>query len=920
VCNALGALPGALFDALTLVEQLDLSLNGLRGLPASIDKLTALTSLDLRSNRIGAEGAQALKGLTALTSLDLGGNGIGAEGAQALKGLTALSLDLGGNDGIDLSPLKTLPRLESLTLHSCTVAEAPPDLWDAVALKNVRAQGCVLPGDIPAALLSQSHDDNCLPRLRAYYHSLAGAGAVTSRDVKVMLLGNGRVGKTKLRRRLEDNVWDPSTESTHGVHIGAATLPAAAGGTPPQTPLKIWDFGGQDIYLGTHALFLRSRAIFPVLWAPESEPTANPTHIWNETEHENFPLGYWVRYVENMAGTASPLLLVQSQCENEAQRTWKSPVDEALWQPFQFKRPYIPYSARTDYGRELLTEGLQSAVAELDRQRPGDRLPASWAKVKAHIEVLRASDQKLPVAERKFRTTSLADFADVCGRIGRLKDEGSVDALLRVLHDYGTVFWREGWFKDLIIIDQQWALGAVYSVLDRDSGVFRYLRDERRGRFTQLELDALLWGKAGHTGDEQRVFIEMMLACGICFVLRPERGEGDERIPAVYLAPDLLPARRDRPGVLADRWEPALATERALFRFAFLPPGLLRGLMAGLGEAAGDTGEYWREGFFLFDGETGARLLVEETRNTDWSGTVGLSTQKGEARELLARISAMVLDQVRRLGVSEVEPTLPDGLTRAELEERRQRSYSGYRLRDARDANEGRHAPAPSEAPKRPAADSPTEKAAKAPIAAAIEPGTGDECYISYKHGDATAEGQKRQETFEALLARLRALDLTPVWDASELRNNDSIEDFEKRIARGDKVAIVLSDGYLQSRFCVAEIVALHAHCLESREEWRRRVRVVRVAGTPLAPEDWGACALYWQRQADKLEGQIDALKKSTEALALRQERENYIDFARKLPAILKTISDTLHIHDLARLNELEFASAQPVSAATRVG
>src|ERR1700736_5707384 len=31
MCNALGALPGALFDALTRLEQLDLAFNGLRG-------------------------------------------------------------------------------------------------------------------------------------------------------------------------------------------------------------------------------------------------------------------------------------------------------------------------------------------------------------------------------------------------------------------------------------------------------------------------------------------------------------------------------------------------------------------------------------------------------------------------------------------------------------------------------------------------------------------------------------------------------------------------------------------------------------------------------------------------------------------------------------------------------------------------
>ena len=72
VCNAFGALPGALFDALTRLERLDLAPNRLRGLPVSIANLAALTSLDLRSNDvIGAEGARALKGLVNLTSLSL---------------------------------------------------------------------------------------------------------------------------------------------------------------------------------------------------------------------------------------------------------------------------------------------------------------------------------------------------------------------------------------------------------------------------------------------------------------------------------------------------------------------------------------------------------------------------------------------------------------------------------------------------------------------------------------------------------------------------------------------------------------------------------------------------------------------------------------------------------------------------------
>jgi hypothetical protein len=35
--------------------------------------------------------------------------------------------------------------------------------------------------------------------------------------------------------------------------------------------LNLWNFGGQDIYHGSHALFLHGRAIFLVLWTPALE-------------------------------------------------------------------------------------------------------------------------------------------------------------------------------------------------------------------------------------------------------------------------------------------------------------------------------------------------------------------------------------------------------------------------------------------------------------------------------------------------------------------------------------------------------------------------------------------------------------------------------------------------------------------------
>ncbi len=63
----------------------------------------------------------------------------------------------------------------------------------------------------------------CLERLRAHFRDLkVGESEIT--DFKLMLLGNGRVGKTQICRRLQGQDYDETVPSTHGVKIDAAQL------------------------------------------------------------------------------------------------------------------------------------------------------------------------------------------------------------------------------------------------------------------------------------------------------------------------------------------------------------------------------------------------------------------------------------------------------------------------------------------------------------------------------------------------------------------------------------------------------------------------------------------------------------------------------------------------------------------------
>jgi internalin A len=536
VRNALGALPGALFDALTRLEQLDLALNDLRGLPVSIAGLTALTSLNLAFNRIGPEGAQALKGLVNLTSLDLGNNGIGAEGAQALKGLVYLtSLDLSNNrigdegaqalkglvnltslslednhigaegvqaltDLVNLTSLslarneigdegaqalKGLVNLTSLSLednhigaegaqalkglvnltsldlwnnrigaegaqaltglvnltslklyYNAIGAEGAQalkglvnltslDLWNnhigdispLVSLRNLRKinlsenhldhdvsafwmlpslreailHDTNLPG-VPVEILSKNNFDNCLERLRAHLADLTGDD-VSVGDVKFMILGNGRVGKTQICRRLRGESFDEAVPSTHGIQISTQSFAQQVSDTP--VTLKLWDFGGQDIYHGTHALFLKSRAVFPLVWTPKSE--AEQFHTHGGFTFRNQPLAYWLAYVRTFGGARSPVLVIQSQCDRpEDERD--PPLPPGALDGFGYKK-VLHYSAKGDgtqpRGHATLVDTLLDAVHWMRDNQGVAKIGPGRAAVKKALEAKLTAGQRL---------------------------------------------------------------------------------------------------------------------------------------------------------------------------------------------------------------------------------------------------------------------------------------------------------------------------------------------------------------------------------------------------------------------------------------------------------------------------------------------------------------------------------------------
>ncbi len=363
--NDLGVLGG-----LSQLEKLDLEFTKVSDLNA-LSGLTHLTQLYLWGT--GVIELSQLSGLKQLTHLFFGNTQV--SNLDPLSNLTQLMhINLQETPVRDLSPLLGLRQLTSLDLRGCQFNKDFKNIWFLEALKDVRLHKASVPG-IPAEILSKTYNENCLPRLRAYFTDLEN-GTESVRDTKLIILGNGRVGKTQICRRLQNKNYDDTIPSTHGIQIATTPL----GDDKDKTRLQIWDFGGQDIYHGTHSLFLKSRAAFLIVWTPDMEEERE--HEYDGYIFRNEPLPYWVNYIHQAAGKDAPMLILQTRVDDAEVEVEYQPIEKKRLEGFRFRPRVLQYSAMTDFNRAALDDALKLAADWLREQRGSTTvIGKGWAKV-----------------------------------------------------------------------------------------------------------------------------------------------------------------------------------------------------------------------------------------------------------------------------------------------------------------------------------------------------------------------------------------------------------------------------------------------------------------------------------------------------------------------------------------------------------
>lgn len=274
------------------LRHLDASLNQMREVPRTLLEHPSLESLDLSDNLLRHIGGPRKENL-ALKTLQLQGNPLKSlptnlvlfEQLNELRvsrtEVQEIPEDIGDLESLvtlDLrdTPIWVLPhsitrlhRLAVLDLTSTRIKSLEPWLAGLPRLSQLMVADTNLPPEMAAA--AQGGTESLL----GYLTALMGAKTKLV-ECKLVLVGEGAVGKSSLLAALRNEEWVADRPTTHGVEIKSLELGQGA----PSIAFNAWDFGGQKEFRPANHLFFSAPAIYLLLWKPREGPESGLVEDW----------------------------------------------------------------------------------------------------------------------------------------------------------------------------------------------------------------------------------------------------------------------------------------------------------------------------------------------------------------------------------------------------------------------------------------------------------------------------------------------------------------------------------------------------------------------------------------------------------------------------------------------------------------
>jgi internalin A len=548
--RGLEELPAELFT-LTNLKKLHLNNNKLTNLPPEIYGLYNLTDLYLRNNQI-KELSGSISQLNQLQRLHLGDNQL-AELPVEIGHLTQLiSLDLENNRLQDLPPaIAQLRNLKKLDLRGNSLLSIPPeilgDTWENLGEPSVIAN---------------------------YWSQLQGSQPLN--EAKMIIVGQGSVGKTSLVNRLTEDRYDPHERKTEGINI--KNWQVQINKSPIR--LNIWDFGGQEIMHATHQFFLTKRSLYLL--------------VFNTRTDEEPRLEYWLKLIQSY-GDDSPVIIVGNKIDEQP-----LDIDESgLRQKYPNIQAVMGISCKEELGLEDLKNTILQTIARLEHI--DDPIPRSWFVVKNYLEAIQKD--YIPYS----------DFEKLC-REQKIFESINQDTLIELLHKLGIVlrFGDDERLARMGVLNPEWVTNGVYKIINDN-----LLMTEYRGVMNDDQLDRILGGDR-YPPDKQRFIRNMMEKFELCFLLPDNDG---------VLVPDLLPKGEPATG----SWDDSLEFQ---YHYDIFPSSIISRFIVRVNMYA-EKQTWWRNGILLKYGNN--RALIKSDRE-DKRISIQISGDSANRREFLSII------------------------------------------------------------------------------------------------------------------------------------------------------------------------------------------------------------------------------------------------------------------------------------------
>lgn len=526
-------------------QTLDLKNCGLQKIPLEIYNYADLSSIDL-SNDIYCD--EEYKNRIKHVPDDIAN----------LRNLRRLNLANNQLESIS-EKLSTLKKLSYLNLCNNNLTDISEKIANMSSLDEI----CL--DDNPFDMLPPEIVARGISAIRNFYKELEEKDFLY--EVKLLLVGQGRVGKTCLSFALQnDNYLLTDNDSTEGINISRWIIPKEkiAEINPKiqrDFQINIWDFGGQEIYHSTHQFFLTKRSIYLLV-----------TESRKEDSHDDF--FYWLNIIK-LLGDNSPVILVLNKCD---QPTKEIPFNE-FKDTFSNLKEFHKISLKVGYEEKL--EIFKNSLKKIASTLPhiGNPLPKVWVDIRNELEALKISG---------INYISESEYFEICRR--HYRKEESALFLSGYFHDLGVLlhFQDDIELKDTVFLNHEWLTSGVYKILDDPKVI------EQKGRFT-LDDVKRIWSNEEYK-HKIRELISLMKnrKFDLCFELSSNE----------YLVPRLLPVDE-----VDHSWESLPENSKFEFRYKFMPKGILTRLIVKMSSDIYDN-KYWRYGVIL--SSDGTKALIKE--------------------------------------------------------------------------------------------------------------------------------------------------------------------------------------------------------------------------------------------------------------------------------------------------------------------